>query len=306
MSLTDQLTAITQAKIIPKMYDNIFDSNILLKRMLASGQYQAQDSGTTINIPLNYATTSSAGWYSGAENLETTDNENITSASYSWCSAYANISIVEEDKLKNGGSLGILKLLASKSMIAEKTLKDILGTGLYSDGTDAQSIVGLRDIVAADQTVGGISQSTSTWWGAQVDSSTTVTTLSALNTQYEAASIDSEQPTVGVASRAVYGYYYNLLTPQQRFTDSESAKGGFKNLYFNGVPIFSDSYAPAAHLFFLNEKHLWMFYHPERNFKAMPFAKPINQEVMVSRILWMGALGSSNNRLHAKFSALAA
>lgn len=306
MTLTAQLDSITQSKIIPKLYDNIFDSNVLLKRILKSGRYMSQDGGTQIDVPLNYATTSSAGWYAGSESLETTDNENITKAYYTWCNAYANITIVEEDKLKNSGAQGVLKLLAAKSMIAEKTLKDILGTGLYSDGTDSQSIVGLRDIVATDQTVGGISQSTSSWWAGQVDSTTTVTTLSALNTQFENASIDSERPSVGVASRAVYGYYYNLLTPQQRFTDSESAKGGFQNLYFNGIPIFSDSYCTANHLFLLNENHIMLFYHPERNFKAMPFAKPINQEVMVSRILWMGALGSSNNRLHAKFSALAA
>jgi hypothetical protein len=47
--------------------------------------------------------------------------------------------------------------------IAEKTLADDLGTGLFSDGTDAKSIVGLRDIVATDQTVGGISQSTNSY-----------------------------------------------------------------------------------------------------------------------------------------------
>jgi len=35
----DQLTAITQKKIIPRMYDNIFDSNPLLKRLMKSGQY---------------------------------------------------------------------------------------------------------------------------------------------------------------------------------------------------------------------------------------------------------------------------
>jgi hypothetical protein len=229
-----QLDAITHKKIIPKMYDNIFDSNPLLKRFQKGGNYVSQDGGTTIDVPLNYAQTSAAGWYAGSETLDTTDNENITAARYNWKSLYANISITDEDELKNSGVPGVLKLLASKSMIAEKTLKDDLGTGLYSDGTDSKSIVGLRDIVATDQTVGGISQSTNSWWQGKVDSTSTTLTLSALQTQYENASVDSEKPTVGMATRANYNRYYNLLQPQQRFTDDTTARGGFQNLMFNG------------------------------------------------------------------------
>jgi hypothetical protein len=75
---------------------------------------------------------------------------------------------------------------------------------------------------------------------------------------------------------------------------------------FNGCPWISDSHCPSSHLFGLNEKHLWLCYHPEVNFTKEPFAKPIAQRVKVSRFVWMGAFGSSNNRLHFKFSGLTA
>jgi hypothetical protein len=302
----DQLTAITHRFIMPKMYDNIFDSNPLLKRLLSSGQYKSVDGGTSIDIPLNYAQQSAAGWFSGADTLDTSDSENISVARYDWKSLYAGISITEEDEMKNGGSKGVLKLLASKAQIAEKTIKDQLGTGLYSDGTTAKSIIGLRDIVATDQTVGGIAQSTNSFWQGIVDSTTTTLTIAAMNTVFENASIDSEKPTVGVTTRTNYTRYYNLLQPQQRFTDGETAKAGWSNLMFNGVALLADSHVPANHLFFLNEKHLWLCYHPEMNFTSEPFQRPINQRVKVSRIVWMGAFGSSNNRLHAKMSALTA
>ncbi len=162
----DQLTAITHRYIMPKMYDNIFDSNPLLKRLLQSGQYKSVSGGTTIDIPLNYAQQSASGWYSGADTLDTSDSENITAAQYTWKSLYAGMSLTKEEEMKNGGSAGILKLLASKAQIAEKTIKDALGTGLFSDGTTAKSIVGLRDIVAVDQTVGGIAQATNSWSNA--------------------------------------------------------------------------------------------------------------------------------------------
>ena len=173
----DQLSAITQRYIAPKIYDNIFDSNPLLKRMLASGQYKSVSGGTSIDLPLNYAQTTANGWYSGADTLDTSENEQLTVARYDWKSLFAGITITEEDELKNGGSAGVLKLLASKAQIAEKTIKDSLGTGLYSDGTTAKSIIGLRDIVAVDQTVGGIAQATNSWWQGIVDSTTTTLTI---------------------------------------------------------------------------------------------------------------------------------
>lgn len=302
----DQLSAITHRYIMPKLFDNIFDSNPLLKRMLASGQYMSVSGGTSIDIPLSYASTTATGWFNGADTLSTQENEQVTAARYSWCNLFAGITITEEDELKNGGSAGVLKLLASKAQIAEKTMKDQLGTGLYSDGTNAKSIVGLRDIVAVDQTVGGIAQATNSWWQGVVDSTTTTLTIAAVNAAYESACVDSEKPTVVVSGRTPYTKYYNLLQPMQRFTDSETAKGGFQNLMFNGIPWLVDSHAPSAHVFGLNEKHLWLAYHPERNFTNEPFLKPINQQVKTSRILWMGGFGSSNNRCHFKMSGITA
>lgn len=307
MALTiDQLNALTDKYFIKKLHDNIFDSNPLLQKLMKMGSYKAVSGGTQIYVPLNYATTAASGWYSGADTLSTSDSDNITAAVYDWKSAFAGIAITEEDELKNSGDAEQLNLLKSKMQIAEKTLKDIIGTGLYSDGTTAKSIVGLRDIIATDQTVGGISQSTNSWWAGQVNSTTTTTSISAMNALYQNASVDNEVPNFIVGTRTIYNAYYALLQPQQRFMDEETAKGGFQNLMFNGAPVVVDSHVPASNLMMLNLNHLHLFYHPKRNFSLEPFQKPINQQVKVARILFMGAFGSSNNRLHGRFSALTA
>lgn len=300
----DQLNAITTKYIMPKMHDNIFDSNPLLKKLKESGSYKSVSGGVTIDVPLNYAAATS-GWYSGADTLSTTDAENITAASYDWKSLFAAVTISEEDELKNSGDAAALNLLKSKMQIAEKSLKDDLGTGLFSDGSDSKAIVGLRDIVAADQTVGGISQSTNSWWQAQVSTTSTLS-ISAMNSVFQDCSVDSEVPNYGVTTRSIYNSYYALLQPQQRFMDAKTAEGGFQNLMFNGIPIVHDSHCPASHMYFLNLNHLHLFYHPKRNMSFEPFQKPINQQVKVSRILWMGAFGSSNNRLHGVLNSVTA
>lgn len=287
------------------MYDNIFDSNPLVKR-LKEKSYEKLDGGTSIMVPLNYAQTSASGWYSGADSLSTSDNEAITAAEYAWKQLYANISIVRADELKNSGDAAKLNLVKSKTQIAEKTMIDLMGTAVYNDGTTVNAPVGLRAIVASTSTIGGIAQSTNTWWAGQVDSSTTTFSIAALQTIHNSCSIDSDQPTVVMATRANYNRYYASLQPQQRFMDSETAKGGFSSLMFNGIPFIADSKCPANHIFVLNEKYLHLFAHKDEDMRFEPFQKPINQNVKVAKIYWMGGFGSSNIRLQGKLSAVAA
>lgn len=298
MSLSiDQLNAVTERYFVKKVFDNIFDSTPLLRKMKNTGSYKSADGGSEIYVPLNYAQASSKGWYSGSDTLSTSDTSNISSAVFQWRSLFAGIAITEEDKLKNAGQAQQVNLLKSKIQIAEKTLKNDLDVGIYSDGTDSKSIVGLRSIVGTANTVGGISQSDNSFWRAQVDSSTTTLTIAAMNQVFQDCTIDSEQPNYIVTTRSVYNDYYGLLQANQRFMDESEARGGFSSLMFNGQPCVHGGNVPTGHMYFLNLDHLHLFYHPERNISFQPFAKPINQEVSVSRFLWMGALGSSNNRL---------
>lgn len=306
MALTwDQISGITEKKFVKKLADNIFDTNPLLKRMKQKS-YEKIDGGTSIMVPLNYATTSASGWYTGAYSLSTADNENITAAEYAWAQIYANISVTRLDELKNSGDAQKISLVKSKVQIAEKTVSDSLGTAIYNAGTTLNALVGLRAIVGTSSTIGGISQSTNTWWSSQVDSTTTTFSLAALQTQYNACSIDNDAPTVIMATRANYNRFYATLQPQQRFMDSESAKAGFSSLMFNGTPFLSDSHCPANHIFILNENYLHLYAHKDEDMRFEPFQKPINQNIKVAKVFWMGSLGSSNNRLHGKLSAIAA
>lgn len=301
----DQLTGITQKFFVKKLVDSIFDTDPLLARAKKKF-YDEWSGGTTIMQPLNYAKVTAAGSYSGAQTLDTTDNDVITAAEYSPKQYYVNVTISRIDELKNSGEAAEVNLVKSKMEIAEKTLADLLGDGLYSDGSTSTDIVGLRSIVDSANTVGGISQSSYSWWQSQEDSSTTTLTLAALQTQYNALSINNEGPSVIMATRANYNRYYALLQPQQRFVDSESAKGGFSSLMFNGTPFIAGSKVPSSHIFMLNEKYLHLWYHPQENFRLEPWAKPLNQNVKLAKIYWAGAFGTSNARMQGKFTAIAA
>lgn len=306
MALTwDQISGITEKKFLPLMYDNIFDSNPLLKR-LKEKSYEKVDGGTSIMIPLNYAQSTASGWFTGADSLSTADNESITAAEYFWKQLYAAVTITRIDELKNSGDAAKISLVKSKMQIAQKTMADLLGTAVYNAGTTLNAPIGLRAIVAIASTIGGIDQSTNSWWQSTVDSTTATFSIPALQTVFNAISVDSDIPSVIMATRANYNRFYATLQPQQRFMDSDTAKAGFSSLMFNGSPFIADSHCPANHIFLLNEKNLKLFVHKDEDMRLEPFAKPIGQSIKVAKVFWAGGLASSNNRLHGKMSAVAA
>lgn len=306
MALTyDQISAITLKYYVPKMYDNIFNSNPLLQRHKKKS-YEKVDGGVSVMVPLNYAVPTASGWYAGYDTLSTSDNDQITAAEYSWKQLYTNISISRLDELKNSGDAAILGLVKNKVKVAEKQMEDLLGTGLFSNATDAKSIIGLRQIVATGNTIGGISQTSNSWWASQVDSTTTTLSLGAMMTQFNLATINSAAPSVLVGTRSIYNSYYALLQPQQRFSDSDTAAGGFASLLFNGAPVIPDSHCPSSNLFMLNEDYIHLWVHKDEDMRFEPFQKPINQNVKVAKIYWMGAYGTSNARLQGLLSAITA
>lgn len=300
----DQLNSITKKYYLKKYSDTIFDGDPLLKRLKDKGRYMSVSGGVSIMAPLNYALLTAAGWFQGAETLSTTDNEILTAAEYQWKQNYVTVSISRDEELKNGGDAQVLDLLKTKMKIAERTMADYLQGGLYHSGSNAKSIVGTGLFLSTSNTVGGISQSSYSWWQAQVDASTTTLTMPALNSLWTSCTIENESPTVVLGTRANFNRYYGLLQPTQRFVDTETAKGGFQNLMFNGAPFIVTTKGSGIQM--LNENALFLWYHPDENMRFEPFQKPINQAVKVGQFFWMGAFGTDNPRKLGYLSAIAA
>jgi CRISPR/Cas system CSM-associated protein Csm2 small subunit len=300
----DQLTAITRKYYLKRAVDNIFQADAFLAEM--KKKEMNLDGGTSIMAPLAYATTSASDWYDGADVLNVTDNEQLTAADYQWKNIYANIAIKRTDELKNSGDAAVLNLLKTKVMLAEKTMRDKISTGLFSDGTTANSIIGLRRIVRINQTVGGIDQSTYSWWqSGNYDSTTTTLSLAAMQEVYNDCSIGNDTPNLLVSGRSNFNLFYALLQPQQRFVDQDKAKAGFTSLMFNGTPYVVDAHSPANHLYFLNTNYLKLCFHKKEKFRHTKFVEPWNQNVRLSKIYTMMAFGADNIRMQGALAAIA-
>jgi hypothetical protein len=305
MALTyGELASITEKKFIPVAVDQIFTSNVLFQRMRKGKMYETYDGGLKIVQPLIYALTTASGSYSGSETLDTSANDQITAAEFDMKTYFANITITRTDELKNSGDAQKVNLVKAKVMIAEKTLSDNLGTGVFNAGTVAKDLLGLRLAYAITGTYGGIAKATYSWWQGQVDSTTTTLTIPALETLVGQCTIGNDKPSLIITTQAQFDAYHGLLQPQERYTDEDTASGGFKNLLFRGIPIVVDNHCPSGYMFLINENYLKLYVHKDENFRFEPFQKPTDKNMACAKIYWAGELVCSNCRMNGMFSAL--
>src|SRR3990167_5925821 len=105
-SLTDDydalLTSTTRA-MEPKIRDNIHRSSKFLAWLEAHGRFRSQDGGERVQIPLMYAKNSTADIYSGYGQLDTTPQDGITSAFYTWAQIAVSASISRKEERQNSG-----------------------------------------------------------------------------------------------------------------------------------------------------------------------------------------------------------
>jgi hypothetical protein len=288
--------------MLPKVTDNIFRSNPLSMKLHRKGT--KLDGGAYITQNLIYAE-GPGGAFEGLEPLDVSEAEIITTAVYNWKHYYASVTIRRMDELKNRGRAAFGRLLTSKMRTAEKTMRNLIGQGIYSDGsTNTKLITGLRAMVTTGNvTYGGINKQTNTWWASQVDTNTALT-ISRMRTLMGQCTEDADTPDIIVGPQAQYDNYYDLLTPQQRFASKDMARGGFTSILFEGRPFVVDSHCPAGFVYFLNTDYIDFVSHEDENMRFEKFRKPYNQAGRTAFIFWAGNLTGSNCRYQGVFTSL--
>src|SRR5690348_6752369 len=131
-----------------KAADNITRNNALLNRMMKRGTAKPFSGGRNLWQELEYAQNSTAGWYSGYEQLNVSPSQILTAAEFPIRQAAVAVSISGLEELQNAGEEQMIDLVESRVKNAEDTLQALIAYGIYSDGTNPKSIGGLQQLVA--------------------------------------------------------------------------------------------------------------------------------------------------------------
>jgi hypothetical protein len=315
---TNTVTALSRRLILPRIVDNVYNSNVLFYRWYHANKF-TQQGGTQIEQPLMYSRMAAGGSYQGYQLLNVTPTDSVQNAAFQWAQYYTPVTVDGLTLLRADSPLAIADFIATQFKQAEMDMADNLGAGLWSDGASATDIVGLRlaiDNGAIATSYGAINHSGNTWWNAQIDSTTTTMTLLALQNLFGSCTQGGRAPTIIFSTQANYNRYWNLNLSPQQFPvqpggkDLQLAQAGFENLLFNGVPWLVESHIPTSgsegNIFFLNEDYAQIVTATRADFHLQDFQTPVNQDAMTALLLWAGQLVLGNIQRQGKFTAIAA
>ncbi|MAH47644.1 hypothetical protein CMI37_17625 [Candidatus Pacearchaeota archaeon] len=298
-----------------RLTDNISDSYPTLGRFRKAGVMEVETGGKEIQEDLMYGLGSSE-WFDGFDVLSTNAVDGITAAFYQfrYNATSVVISDTEDAESRKAGST---KLITAKSKQAMTKSFDTVNSAIFGSQS-GKSMLGLQDICAESTgtTLGGISQSTNTWWdNKREDFNASYTSfLTKSGDQYEGTlrmgamwnecSEGNDKPDLILASFTHYGNYEAIFegTGMTRFVESGKRAGpnfglgAEGDVTFRGAPVIADRDCTTDNMYFLNTKYLKLKVQGGKNFAKTPFREPSNQLARVAFVVFGAQLVTNNRR----------
>jgi len=295
-----------------ELADNVSKGNALLGRLKEKGAWKSA-TGRTIVQELDYAENGTFMYYSGGETLNIASSDVLSAAEFDWKqAACAVVATGLEVDVQNTGREQVIDLLEARIKNAQRTMRNNITNGMYSDGTGTggKQIGGLQLLVADDPTtgtVGGINRASFSFWRNQVYDATSdggAATSSAniqayMNSIFLECTRGTDKPDLVLMSSAYYNFFWGSLQAIQRISDSKMAEAGFQNMKFAGADVvYEDNTGiPAQRAYFLNTDYIFLRYAPQRLFKPLERVQSINQDAVAQLILFAGNMTVSNASL---------
>jgi hypothetical protein len=300
--------------------DGVSKNNAFLAYMKKSGNMKKIGGGSKIYQELSYAENGNGGWFAGYDLLPVAGQDVLSAAEFNWAQCAVPVAISGIEQAMNSGKEGVLDLLAERIANAESTMANIVGAGLYSDGTGTggKQITGLdaaapsTATASQSNTYGGISRSTWSFWrsyAAAAASYSSTTIQAAMNLTWAKLCRGSDKPNVIIADDIMWGYYLASLQGLQRFTDSSSADLGFPTMKYMGADLVLDGavggFATTKTMYFLNTKYLFFKTHKDVSFTTLgpKTRSAINQDASVTILGLYAQMTASNCSLQGRLIA---
>lgn len=292
--------------------DNVTKNNALLMRLREKGRNKTFSGGSTILQELSFQANGTAMYYSGAEVLDISPADVISSAQFPIKQAAVAVTINGLEILQNSGEEQIIDLFDARLDVAEASIENLIATGIYSDGTgtSGKQITGLQAMVVASPstgTVGGIDRATWSFWRNQVFDFTTDLGVSAsssniqtgFNNLYAKTTRGADVVDLILLDNGFWGFFMSSLQNIQRFSSaSKMADLGFVSTKYMNADVVLDGgiggNIPSHTGYFLNTKYIFFRPHVDRNFVSIGDERmSTNQDAIVRLIGWAGNMTAS-------------
>ena len=280
MTFDAQIQSITQDHIVPKVTDNVLQSNVLSLLLLSNGKPWM---GETLKFPVKLSSHTQGGSFDDYSEFSVA-NENVRQvASFDPRAYYQSVVIGGIAKSVNMISkTRLLDLVKVEMESVHQDMVDDIGTLLYGYGTgnSNKDFLGIRAAVDDGSNVatyGSLSRSTYTNWKSTIQTSVGAFDFSKARTLHNSATVGNQKPNVDVCNETVFGYVeadytatvqgnYNVMdgaraTLTRRGIEKQARSGltghaGFDVLYYAGTPIVKDDKSPTGYLGSYNTNYI--------------------------------------------------
>jgi hypothetical protein len=294
--------------------DNVSDNSPLLFRLNRKGNVRPFDGGHVILEELEYAENSTFKYYQGYEPLNISPSDVMTAAEYPIKQAAVAVSVSGLEQLQNSGKERMINLVVKRVANAERTMKNQINVGIYSDGLGdgGKEITGLQAAVADTPTnlYGNIDRLNWPFWrnftfDAVNDGGAPISVANIqkyMNTVYINLTRNGDQPDLIPAGNNLYQAYLESLQAIQRVASDDMAKAGFNSLKYMHADVVlgggQGGAQDANRMYFLNTDYIFFRPHSDRNMVPLsPDRYATNQDAVIKLIGWAGNLTTSNASL---------
>lgn len=293
-----------------EVVDNVSKHNAFYRMMGKNKKVRTESGGTTITIPLEYASNTTYQRYSGMDILNISQSDVLTAAEFQWRQIAMHIVASGYELRVNNGPERIVNLAKSRLRNAMHSFANNFSSDMYSDGTLANQIGGIQLLIsdAGTGTVGGIDSGTYAFWQSKVQSAaaplqggagitpSAATIESLMLPLYIETTVGNDHTDLILASIDYYTFYEQSLTTNKRYMDEDSAMGGFLSLKYKNAQVVFDgnSGMPASRMYYVNTNYFEMVAHTDANLTVVEEQRPVNQDGSITPVLWMGNMTCSN------------
>lgn len=281
MTFSERVLALTQDYLLPKVVDNVLNSNVLSFRLLGNAK---EGKGEAIKKAIKYQSSGTATSFSGMDTFVAQELNTKVRISYDMRGLRIPVGVSGMEAVANAVSeTQVTDLVKEALEESQQELMDKVGDVIYGDGTgngnkDPLGLGAIVDDGTSVATIGGLSRTTYPVLNSTRTASGGTLTLAKLATLFSNVSSGSGMttPTLIVSNETVWDLYEQLLTPSVRenYTmfgyynvgrtggatrgGEQGLKGtqGFVAVTYKGIPWVRDEKSTSGTAWMLNENWL--------------------------------------------------
>ena len=306
------ISSTLDAYIKNEVTDQIIGNNALLRTLQSKGNIVHEVGGANFRENIRYSANSTVNWHNPTDIIDTTPQDEFSSAVFAQKFLSASYQISIQEKLQNAGDRAIFNLIEQRLKALLGDLRNAVGAALFDDGTgySGKTLGGLQLLIADDPTsgtVGNINRANNAFWRNQVyDFSTSAggnasasNIQAGMNKLYLDCQVqENSVPDLIIADANYFGFFENSLQQIQRITNTNEGVLGFQNLAYKSSSVVYDPNTPANHMYFINTDYVKFKHLNNPLFTQESTQRPLNQLTYVTPVYLYGNLTINSARVH--------